>query len=360
MNEGDKVSNNMIFPKRKVLKKWVRFSLLGIIITLFISSLIIMLKSINKPDKNASIILYSYLIKQDMDYKVNLYDNSYIESNYLGKDETYISDLIKQIEMEYKYNFSGSKIIPLSYTYSIDAVINGKYNLDDEDSKVWTKKYNLVKPVTLKVDDKSSIDINRKVNIDFKYYNDVVSKFRQELKLPINASLNVVFTINVDGIVDNQKINDTKTMTLNIPLNQQAFKIKEEYQDVYSKNITPKIEKKEVFSARKLLCGILLGVVSIVLFITLFREIFNVPKKNVYTTKLNKILKEYGDIIVEVLNPVNETDMDIVEVKNFNEMVDLEEELRVPIMFYETIDYLEGEFTLLHNNILYKFTLKNE
>ena len=52
--------------------------------------------------------------------------------------------------------------------------------------------------------------------------------------------------------------------------------------------------------------------------------------------------------------------LDIIEVKNFNEMIDLEEELRVPIMFYETIEYLEGEFTLVHNNILYKFILKNE
>ncbi len=354
------MSNNMIFPKRKVLKKWVRFSLLGIIITFFMSSLFIIYKSINKPDKNISIILYSYLIKQDIDYKVNLYDNSYIDSNYLGRDETYISDLIKQIEIEYKYNYSGSKVVPLKYTYSVDAVINGEYSLDEEESKVWTKKYNLIKPTTVDVNDKNTISINKPVNIDFKYYNNIVSQFRQELKLPINASLNVIFTINVNGNLDKEKINDTKTISLNIPLNQQAFKITENYQDVYNKNITPKVKKQEKFVYRKLICGILLMGISIMLFIVLFREIFNIPKKNVYTTKLNKILKEYGDVIIEVLNPVNEENMDIVEVKNFNEMIDLEEELRVPIMFYEVVEYMEGEFTLVHNNILYKFILKNE
>lgn len=39
-------------------------------------------------------------------------------------------------------------------------------------------------------------------------------------------------------------------------------------------------------------------------------------------------------------------------------MIDLEEELGVPIMFYEMIEYIEGEFTLVHNNIPYKFVLK--
>lgn len=58
------------------------------------------------------------------------------------------------------------------------------------------------------------------------------------------------------------------------------------------------------------------------------------------------------------MNPVSGFDMNIVEVKNFNEMIDLEEELGVPIMFYEMIEYIEGEFTLVHIHILYKFVLK--
>ena len=45
------------------------------------------------------MLLYSYNINQDLDYRVNLYDNSYIESEYLGKNDTYISDLIKEISI---------------------------------------------------------------------------------------------------------------------------------------------------------------------------------------------------------------------------------------------------------------------
>ncbi|MBE6160331.1 MAG: hypothetical protein E7157_04725 [Lactobacillales bacterium] len=354
------MSNNMTFPKRKVLKKWARYSLLGIIITFFISSIVIILTSFNKPDKNEDVLLYSYNVNQDLDYKVNLYDNSYIESSYLGKDDTYISDLIKEIQIDYKYKYAGSKVVPLNYTYDVVATINGEYSLEEEDSKVWTKEYKLVQNRNGKITDKTSINITEPVSLNFSYYNNVVSNFRKELRLPIKASLIVVFKINVTGEVSGQKINDTKQMTLSFPLNQQAFKITEKYEENFNNSIKPPVEKKEKVNSRKLICGIILLSTAIFIFILFFREIFNIPRKNKYTIQLNKILKEYGDIIIEVINPVSEFEMDIVEVKNFNEMIDLEEELRVPIMFYETIEYLEGEFTLVHNNILYKFVLRNE
>ena len=354
------MGNNMTFPKRKVLKKWARYSLLGIIIVFFLSSIVIMLTSINRPSKEENMLLYSYNINQDLDYRVNLYDNSYIESEYLGKNDTYISDLIKEIVIDYKYDFSGSKIIPLKYSYDVTATINGEYSLEEGDSKVWTKEYVLVDNRNGIINDKTAINIVEPINLNFKYYNQEASNFRKELKIPISSSLTVLFKINVTGEVSGEKINDTREISLTMPLNQQAFRITEKFDKNYNKNITPTVEEKEKVNYRKLISGIVLFSTSIFIFILFFREIFNIPRKNKYTIQLNKILKEYGDIIVEVINPVNEYEMDIVEVKNFNEMIDLEEELRVPIMFYETVEYLEGEFTLVHNNILYKFVLRNE
>lgn len=91
-----------------------------------------------------------------------------------------------------------------------------------------------------------------------------------------------------------------------------------------------------------------------------FKEIFNVEKKTNYTLKLNKILKSYGDIIVELATQINMENYQIIDVKNFNEMIDLEEELHIPINFYETIDSYEGEFYLIHSNVIYRYILTNE
>lgn len=346
--------------KRKILKKWVRYSILFLIVGFITLSFFLIFSSIKKPKEEDNVLLYAYNIKQKQDYKIYLKDNSYIESDYLEKNKSYIADLIKKIDVNYDYNFSGSKVVPLSYTYNVKAVINGEYNIDEEQAEVWTKEYELVKNTKKSSNDKTNININEKIEIDYNLYDKVVSDFRQDLKLPIKATLSVIFQIDVETSVNGKVVNDTKTMTLKIPLNQIAFKITEEYEPFYGDFVVPDHDNKPKIEMKKMIPGISIIIASVVSFVLLFRDIFNIPKKNKYVSRLSKILKEYGDVIVEVVNPVNEENVDLIEVKSFDEMIDLEEELRVPIMFYETIEFMEGEFTLIHNNILYKYVLKNE
>ena len=98
---------------------------------------------------------------------------------------------------------------------------------------------------------------------------------------------------------------------------------------------------------KKEICGTILIVVAISLFIVLYKDIFDIAKKNYYNTTLDKLLKDYGDVIVELNSEINKDGLQVVEVKNFNEMLDLEEELKIPIMFYEIEEDELGEFILL-------------
>ena len=347
--------------KRKVLKKWVRISLVIVIIVIAIAAFYIISRSFNTLKTKEENISYFYKVNQNIDYKVNLYDNSFIDSTSLGKGEMYISDLVRNIEADMSYKYSGSKIIPLKYDYTVIATISGKYQLDDDDPdlKLWTKEYVIKEKRTIDVSDKTNITINEKVPIDYKFYNGVVSNFRQELKLSIQATLNVKLKVNVYGEINGEKVTDSKEIYIELPLNQQAFTIEENYEQEYSnvildKNNLPKVDKRQLIS------GIIIIAIDIALFVVLFRSIFNIQKKNNYTIRLNKILKDYGDIIIEITTPVSSEDLSIIEVKNFNEMIDLEEEIRIPIMFYETEEYYEGEFILIHNNLLYKYVLTND
>ena len=52
--------------------------------------------------------------------------------------------------------------------------------------------------------------------------------------------------------------------------------------------------------------------------------------------------------------------IDITAIKDIEEMVDLEEELRIPINFYEHIPNYYGEFTLIHNNIVYRYIIEEK
>ena len=49
----------------------------------------------NKDDK----LVYAYNISQNVDYSVNLFDNSFINENNIKSNEMYISELIKDINL---------------------------------------------------------------------------------------------------------------------------------------------------------------------------------------------------------------------------------------------------------------------
>ena len=70
--------------------------------------------------------------------------------------------------------------------------------------------------------------------------------------------------------------------------------------------------------------------------------------------------EEYGDIIIEINDELERGNLQVIEVKTFNEMLDLEDELKVPILFYEIIRDKLGEFVINHNNFLYRYVLENK
>ena len=85
--------------KRVKLKKWVRFSILAVVFIIFCSGVLVIRRgfSLEKTKEDAKI-LYAYNMYQNLDYKVYLNKNSFIDKEFLPKGESYISDLIKNIK----------------------------------------------------------------------------------------------------------------------------------------------------------------------------------------------------------------------------------------------------------------------
>ncbi|MEI3499585.1 MAG: DUF5305 family protein [Bacilli bacterium] len=348
-----------IYIKRRKLKLWIRVLLMIIILVIFSQGIIMILKGITKDKTNKTI--YSYDINQDVNYNIDIYNNNLFETENLGMDQTYVSNIVKSINTNFKYKYKNNKKIPLNYEYSITATINGEYTLPDEDEKsqLWTKKYNLIDTVK-KETTNNSFQIDENIKIDYPKYNEVVDKFKNEIKLPITAYLSVYFEVKVSGVVDHKSVGDKQNIKLKIPLNQQAFKISKDYNKNVEKEIKKLTDKDLEIEMKKEICGTILIVVAISLFIVLYKDIFDIAKKNYYNTTLDKLLKDYGDVIVELNSEINKDGLQVVEVKNFNEMLDLEEELKIPIMFYEIEEDELGEFTINHNNIIYRYILKDE
>lgn len=350
--------------KQLFLKRPIRYLLFLLLLTSACSSLYLLITSYNKQSKAKGDLLYSYKGNIDVDYKVNLYENSFVDETVLPSGGQYISDLVRNIDAEFTYNYSASKMLYLKYTYDIKATVYGEYNIEDEQEKVLTKEYIILDKKNEVISDTTSFSIKEPLTIDYRFYNDVITSFKQELKLPVNSYVNVTFTVNILGTVDGETIKDTKVKTLSIPLNEQAFKISildnnDDKKD-FKVDIRQNIPKVDTFDKEKLLDGIILAVFTIIVFLMSYKAMFGIRKKNNFNIKLKRILREYGDIIVQIVSPINDSTYDVVEVKGFSEMIDLEEELRTPINFYETIYGYEGEFVLVNNNILYKYILDND
>lgn len=340
----------------RTLKKWVRVFIKTMIIVFFAVGIFLIYKSLNLSAPVKEILL-AYDIEQTPNYKVNIVDNNYIDEDSLQKNNNYVTNLVSSIDLNFNYLYEATKPGDYEYNYDVKATIYGKYqsNSEGENSSLWTKEYVLLENTLEKVKNKNTININKTVNLDFPKYNNEVVNFKNDLNVPITGYMEVVMTINLNGNASNNKIKDVKTEKFIIPLNQLAFSIstdtkKNDHQEiVYTKD-------NRSINMVKFDIGILMIVYSITLLVLTFKLIFNVRSKSKYESELDRILKSYGDVIIELATMINLDGKDTVLVKSFNEMLDLEEELRIPINFIQTAKN-KGEFFIINNDICYKWVL---
>lgn len=324
-----------------------------------ILSVLAIIKSFNLFKKVEKTVTYAYNINNKVDYKVYLKENEFIKAEYLSPGETYISGLIDYIDIDFSYLLAGTKSKNIKYSYEVIGTINGEYQTSEEldNSQVWTKKYELA-PLTEEETITNNLKVDNTFKIDFNKFNNEVTAFKKNLNLQVDATLNVKYIIRTN--IPDEKITKVTEFEVNIPLNKQAFNItskynSEEYGSVYDENETAAETDYPILAI-----GIVFLLLSSFGIYESMSKIIVVNKKTPYETELNKLLSKYGDIIIEVVDPIATKGLSIIDVKNFNEMIDLEEELRIPILQYETVKGQESWFTVLKDKILYRYVLKNE
>ena len=340
-----------------VLKKWIRYSILSILfLLLLLSSYLIISGMFPKKDNKP---YYNYKINRNIDYKVYLKPNDFYEEKFLPKNKQYTSELIDYIDIDLSYLFNGSKITNMNYDYDVSATIVGEYeNTSSGKSEIWTKKYVILEKQTKQIFDTTSFDINQNLKINYNQYNKIVNDYKSKFRLSIDAYLKIKLNIKYKGTIQSTKdvISDTDNVELDIPLAKNAIKIDTKYDKETEKNLIHNIE--ELRNEKQAIIGVIILIFDIFVFISMFNKLF-INRKNYYEKILNKILKDYAEIIVEVSNPINLNGLEVFDIKNFDDMIDLEEELKSPILLYETIKGKESVFIVVNDNYAYVYTLNN-
>ena len=299
--------------------------------------------------------------KGNVKYSVCLKDNDFFEDECLDSNMSYVASLIKNISLDFNYQFNGNYD---NLASSIDYEIRAKLIIENKDTKTkyYEKDYVLVPKTTDSVQNSGTLyNLDKKVNIDYEYYNNIATNFKSQYGVDSQSYLEVYLNTYNNVNPKYKDIPANAQISVRIPLSQKAIEINFNTQEI---NID--IEKYIISKAviindyQKLIAGI------ISLFLSLLFLSFTIVIIKRYTKKLskydkfiNKILKEYDRLIVETATFPDEKEYNVLIINSFNELVDVRDNLRSPIMFYNVKDHKMSKFYILNNNNLYLYIVNS-
>lgn len=288
-------------------------------------------------------------------YQVLLNNNPFISNTSLGMNQSYITSMVNSISVQFKENTSFHTSSDVSYNYTIYAKLSSIYHNDDgSDSEIWSQIYPLFsKDNQVLAGNRLSID--ETVVIPYWDYQSIVDNFKNTYHLKVDPTLDVVMDIQYQ-YGDERRNN---TLKLSIPMDQEVFKISTDYKKKGSIVESQKMSNMTVSYGLVMFALIIVGIFLIVSIGLLLMKLIRLYSMTEYERIKSKIKKDYGSIIVDIDNTINFDDFTIFDIKTIGELVDLEEELRIPILFYEKSKAKICYFVIIKEHYMYRYTLKD-
>ena len=359
-NEIKKETNKKIKENKKLKHKLYVGYESKIAMTIVLTFLLLLIGSyyLIKSINVLSVLNVNYREKSNLDYKVYLKNNEFYDSEYLGKGMTYVASLIDKISADFNYTFDIDKESDIDFDYDITAqlVIS-----DTNKNNIFLKKeYKLLQNTKEKMISSKEHTINKTIDIDYNYYNTIANKFRIRYGVDTRSDLNIYLNIHEKNGENNSfKIDNKSVMSLTIPLSQKSINIALDYKDI---NKTSQVIKKSEIIINNyifLALGISLLLIGILEFIHLIHLIlFTKTKKTNYDKYITKILNEYDRLIVETTTGPNIQNKNIVKINRFNELLDVRDNLKLPIKYYVISEHQKCQFYIDHEEELYILTIK--
>jgi len=300
----------------------------------------------------------TYKENSNVNYKVLLKPNEFYDTPYLSKDMVYVANLIDKISIDFNYLFNIDEKTNIDFEYNII----GKLTISDKTNKnnFFEKEYVLLENKKDQMNSNGEHVINESVDIDYDYYNTLANKFRNNYGLDTVSNLIVYFNIHEKSNKD-LDINNDSVSSITIPLSEKAINITMNYQEV--NKINKIIRDKAVVINNKMYIGfgvssLLMGIIFIILYIDVLLS--TVRKKSKYDKYLKRILREYDRLIVETTTKPETKKLKTIDIKKFEELLDVRDNLKLPIKYYIVKEHKECNFYINHENELYLFVLKDE
>ena len=307
--------------------------------------------------KMEEIVEFNYSASSSIDYKVNIIENSIYNTTVLSSDNTYISALLKNIEINFTHMFEGSRNSEVSGSYNITATITG--NVGGENGNIlWAKEFVLKPETKFIVNDKSS-NITDNANIDYNSFNNICKEINSMIGVSTNDKLAISMNLKYTVKTDKGESYEEFKPSLSIPLNTSYFNItrqnieekKGEIKNQASVIIPPNMKKV-----------ILYRIIIILLIMLIIATIFATAKpdaNDIYIKKIKKVFKTHGTRLVAINNKIA-CNMDENEqaVHSIDDLVKISDELGKPIIYIYNRDIKKmNSFYVIEDKCTYVYSV---
>ena len=315
-----------------------------------------------------ALLLYGLLSKDYIDirykednkvnYKVYLKENNYFESEFLGENRTYIASLIDYIDIDYNYVITYDQLVTGSYRYYIKASILA--NKPEGEGYYWRKDFQLTEPKKVNVKDLQSYAVVENIKVNYDKYNEILNGFKKEYSMQTDGeliiSLVVESTTNSETYTEDVKVDSD--LSLSIPLLEHTVDATIQKDAISNDKTLSMIDNsKKILYYVCSIIGVVIIVFSIIQFINTIVYSIRMSKKNLYRTKLNKILHNHDSIIANVNTLPDMEELNVIDVQTFEELIDVYNEVRMPINYYQDNRRYKSTFMIINDGIawVYKF-----
>lgn len=355
-NEVKKENKN--YERIKFEKK--NRTLVYLSIIMLIIGIALLKNGLTNDSETISTPYYSYKATKSSDYNVSLKPNTFYDETVLPSGQQYAAPVVDKYNFTLNYNYDGSEKTNMDYTYNITAELVGNVKNGNNNEAVWTKQFILASDKRNQKVNESSFSITEGIVIDYTYYNSLARLYEQTYGLSLDAYLNVKLNLTGNITLPNNKETNklSDTIEITIPLNNTVTEVQTNYEPTTSKEFLDIVEENNDDNS-KLACsviGITLCILAIIVFsFTLTRR--KVTSEAQYRKNLNKVLREYGDLIVTVTNKPDLRNLKSMRLAMLEDLVDAAEQNKSNIIHYEKIKDRESLLLVIAHGYVYTYSI---
>lgn len=301
--------------------------------------------------------IYTYTNYYQSNYEMKVKKNRFIEEETLPMGQTYVTDLLDSMNLNIFYKYDSSKDTNVKYKYDITATIGASYTDNGKEYKVWNKKYTLLEQK--QAESQGNIQIKELVNVDLPKYNKEVNDFKQTMGMALDAYLNVQLNVTTIANIDGKDVENTYSSNFKLTLGDKITIIDAKENDTKIGHVEEENAVKTSKNIWKIIINLVIvstSAFSVYYVLTKTKALHSI--KNEYKVELNRILKSCQDKIIMVTKKIEAENTNLIDVKDFGELIKLSEELYKPILYWNTDDEKEAWFCVISNTVTYRFILK--